>query len=72
VKSIEEYDNDTISCSDYSVVMEGMPLDVTKDELQKQLDAFYEGLNPDSIPAKWRRPFKVAKLNVGKPFYLHE
>jgi hypothetical protein len=52
--------------------MEGMPLDVTKDELQKQLDAFYEGLNPDSIPAKWRRPFKVAKLNVGKPFYLHE
>lgn len=38
VKSIEEYDNDTISCSDYSVVMEGMPLDVTKDELQKQLD----------------------------------
>lgn len=52
--------------------MEGIPLDVTKDELQKQLDQFYEGLNPDSIPAKWRKPFKVAKLNVGKPFYLNE
>lgn len=72
VKSIEDYDDDTISCSDYSVVMEGMPLDVTKDELQKQLDQFYEGLGPDSIPPKWRKPFKIAKLNVGKPFYLNE
>lgn len=30
LKSIEEYDNDTISCSDYSVVIEGIPVDVTK------------------------------------------
>jgi hypothetical protein len=33
LKNIEEYDNDTISCSEYSVVMEGMPLNVTKDGL---------------------------------------
>lgn len=71
-KGIQEYDDDTISCSDYSVVMEGMPLAVTKDELQRQLDTFYQGLNPDSIPAKWRKPFKIAKLNVGKPFYLND
>lgn len=45
IKSVVDYDNDTISCSDYSVVMEGIPLDVTLEDLQKQLDVFYNILD---------------------------
>lgn len=30
-KNMSDYDNDTISCSDYSIVIEGIPLDVTKE-----------------------------------------
>lgn len=45
IKSILDYDNDTISCSDYSVVMEGIPLDVTLEDLQRQLDVFYNVLD---------------------------
>lgn len=41
VKEMSEYDDDTISCSDYSIVIEGIPIDVTKEELQKQLNAYY-------------------------------
>lgn len=73
VKSIMDYDNDTISCSDYSVVMEGIPLDVTLVDLQKQLDAFYAVLEEEGkVPVKWKKPLKIAKINKGKPFYLNE
>lgn len=73
IKSILDYDNDTISCSDYSVVMEGIPLDVTLEDLQKQLDVFYNILDEEKkIPQKWKKPLKIAKINKGKPFYLNE
>ncbi len=41
IKNSMEYDDDTSSISDYSVVMEGMPMDVTQDELQAQLNSYY-------------------------------
>ena len=41
IKSSIEYDQDTSSCSDYSVVIEGIPLDVTREELQAQLNDYY-------------------------------
>lgn len=74
IKNAKSYDDDTISCSDYSVVLEGVPVDVTKEELQKQMNAYYEAVmtNNKSIPAKWKKPLNIAKLNVGKPFYLNQ
>ena len=33
-----EYDTDTISCSDYSIVVEGLPMDVDIKELQPQFN----------------------------------
>jgi hypothetical protein len=44
IKSSNEYDNDTSSASDYSIVIEGIPLDVTKEELQTQLNSYYEAV----------------------------
>ena len=44
IKRSIEYDEDTSSASDYSIVMEGMPLDVTKEELQGQLNAYYNSI----------------------------
>ena len=42
VKSEEKEDDQTISCSDYSVVLEGVPVDIKEDELQKQFDEYYK------------------------------
>ncbi len=74
IKDSNEYDKDTISCSDYTVVIEGMPLSVTLPELQRQFDKYYETTikNNSRFPEIWRQPLKIAKINIGKPFYLHE
>ena len=40
-KDCQEYDVDTISCSDYSIVVDGLPVDVTKEELQTQLNQYF-------------------------------
>lgn len=73
-KSSQEYDSDTISCSDYSIVVEGLPIDVKQDELQKQLDQYYKDYIKDNsrLPTIWKHPLKIAKVNVGKPFYLSD
>lgn len=44
IKNMQSYDDDTISCSDYSIVMEGVPVDIKQEELQKQLNAYYENV----------------------------
>ncbi len=73
IKEGIEYDSDTSSCSDYSVVLEGIPLDVSKDELQRELNGYYNSVvEYRKIPEKKRKPFKIMKLNVAKPFYLNE
>ena len=74
VKDAEEYDRDTISCSDYSLLIEGLPVDLDRGALAKQLDQYYEHTlkNNQRIPALWRTPLTIAKVNVGKPFYLSE
>jgi hypothetical protein len=67
----QEYDDDTISISDYSVSLEGMPIDLTLTELQDSFDKYYERINASrEIPENRKRPLKVVKLNVGKPFFL--
>ena len=71
-KDSPEYDADTISCSDYSIVIEGLPVDVKKEELQTQLNQYCETTikNNHRLPAVWKKPLNIAKVNVGKPFYL--
>jgi hypothetical protein len=74
VKDSQEYDEDTISVSDYSIVVEGLPMDVQTEDLQKQLDQYYETTikNNSRFPAVWKQPLTIAKVNIGKPFYLSE
>lgn len=73
IKGAVEYDDDTSSISDYSVVIEGMPLDVTEEELQAQLNSYYHSVTEyRKIPEGRRRPFKIVRLNKGIPFYLNE
>ena len=40
-KEAKQLDEDTQSASDYSVVMEGCPIDITVEELQPQLNKYY-------------------------------
>lgn len=74
INNISQYDKDSISCSDYAVSIEGVPVDVTKKELQEQFDKFYQGImNISRIPQHWKTAkLQIAKINVGKPFYLNE
>ncbi len=74
MKDSQEYDEDTISVSDYSIVVEGLPMDVQTEDLQKQLDQYYETTikNNSRFPAVWKQPLTIAKVNIGKPFYLSE
>ena len=73
INNISQYDKDSISCSDYAVSIEGVPVDVTKKELQEQFDKVYQGImNISRIPQHWKAKLQIAKINVGKPFYLNE
>lgn len=50
-----------------------MPVDIKETELQNSLDSYYKHLNSvRRIPENRKRPLKVMKLNVAKPFYLTE
>ena len=71
-KDAQEYDSDTISCSDYSIVVDGLPVDVQQQELQTQLNQYFQQtIRPnDKFPPVWKQPLTIAKINVGKPFYL--
>ena len=67
-----EYDDDTSSISDFSVVMEGMPLDVTQEELQAQLNSYYTSVTEHrKISEGRKRPFTIVRFNKGIPFYLN-
>ena len=70
-KDIGELNEDTQSAPDYSVVMEGCPLDIEEKDLQRQLNEYYEALvQHKNIPEEDREPLKIVKINIGKPFYL--
>lgn len=50
-----------------------MPNDLNMDELQNSLNLYYDHINAShTIPENRKRPLKVVKLNIGKPFYLAE
>ena len=46
-----------------------MPTSMTKEELQKQLDEYYENIK--NVPVHRKKPLTIAKYNIGKPFYLN-
>lgn len=51
--------------------MEGCPLDVTKEELQAQLNSYYNALvRTKNIPEREKEPLNIVKINIGRPFYL--
>lgn len=66
-KDISEYDNDTSSASDFTVVIEGIPDNATQEQFQKQLDIYHKHIRISNEP-----PFKIAKYNVARSFYLAE
>ena len=45
IKEADEYDDSSKSASDYSIAMEGMPLDITEKELQTSFDEYFERIN---------------------------
>lgn len=49
-------------------------MDVDQKELQTQFNQYFEQSirNNDKIPPVWKQPLTIAKINVGKPFYLSE
>lgn len=47
-----------------------MPRDITQEDLQKQFDDYYETIS--NVPVHKKRPLKIMKYNIGKPFYLNE
>ena len=63
-------EEETISASDFTIVIEGMPKDITQEELQESFDQYDETVK--NVPAHLKRPFKIEKMNIGKPFYLNE
>jgi hypothetical protein len=72
-KNSQEYDDETISISDYSVSLQGIPLDASIEEIQTSFNMYYDNINMSrQLPANRTRPLKVVKLNVGKPFYLDD
>jgi hypothetical protein len=71
-KESQEYDDSSKTVSDYSILMEGMPMDVTEDELQKSLNSYFQILNAKKIPENSKKELKIRKLSIGKPFFLNE
>lgn len=60
-----------LGVSDYSIVIENMPTDFTKEELEKQLNQYLEMLSEENEGITLKE-IKVVKYNEGKPFYLNE
>ena len=72
IKSTIEYDHDTSSCSDYSIAIDGIPSDSTVEQIQGELNAYYEHVTKGSkIHEARKKPLKVMKFNLGLPFYLN-
>ena len=49
-----------------------MPKDITKEELQGKFDEYEKTIEDRHVPKSKRRPLKIAKLNIGKPFFLNQ
>lgn len=48
-------------------------MDIKENELQKQFDDYFNAVTEhQKIPLKRRKPFKIVKLSIGKPYYLSE
>lgn len=58
------------AASDFSVVIHGVPTSMTKAEMQKQFDEYYERLGDTSKFGKLDRKFQIQKYNMAVPFYL--
>lgn len=68
-----EVDLETRSASDFTLVVEGLPDNVTSEEFQAQLTRYEERIqNIRTIPAKKKVPLKIARFNKGNAFQLSE
>jgi hypothetical protein len=68
-----EVDLETRSASDFALVVEGLPDNVTSEEFQAQLSRYEERIqNIRTIPAKKKVPLKIARFNKGNAFQLNE
>jgi len=70
ISLIEHDGKRRLGVSDFSIVIENMPTDFKKEELEKQFNQYLgmlkeenEGINLNEI--------RVVKYNEGKPFYLN-
>lgn len=52
--------------------MYDVPTNITQEQLQQQLNQYYEGLSEVHKPKDIDVPFEIAKINRAKPFYLNE
>jgi hypothetical protein len=68
-----EVDLETRSASDFALVVEGLPDNVSSEEFQAQLSRYEERIqNIRTIPAKKKVPLKIARFNKGNAFQLSE
>lgn len=65
-----ESDLRTKSASDFSLLIENMPVEMKMEDFQKLLTQNYEAIR--SIPALERRAPVIEKYNIAQPFYLSE
>lgn len=63
-------EEETISASDFTITMENVPKDITKEELQENFKRYEESIT--NVPAHMKVPLTIAKINVGTPFYLNK
>ncbi len=63
-------DSQTISAADFTVVIEGVPTNITKQALQNQFNQYYSQLTEEDKPKQIDRPFVISKINSAVPFYL--
>lgn len=63
-------EEETISASDFTITMQNVPKDITKQELQEQFKKYEQTIT--NVPAHLKKPLTIAKINVGTPFYLNQ
>jgi allophanate hydrolase subunit 1 len=59
-----------LGVSDFSVAIENMPIDFTREEIEKQFNSYLKMLRTENQNLEIDE-IKVVKYNEGKPFYLN-
>ena len=59
-----------LGVSDFSIAIENMPIDFTREEIEKQFNTYLRMLKIENRNIELDE-IKVVKYNEGKPFYLN-